>query len=129
MKVYELIELLKEKPQELEIYLQDCEQPRFPGDRVLSMCNLDKSNVSIMQNGDAKYLAIGCTTDGIARADFGSASLDRIVMAKRPKYVLTGHVHSGNHEWYGVAGCIKVANVSLLDENYNLKYKPKVFEI
>lgn len=69
MKVYELIELLKEKPQELEVYLQDCEHPRFPGDRVLSMCNLDKSNVSIMQNGDVKYLAIGCTVDGIARAD------------------------------------------------------------
>lgn len=61
--------------------------------------------------------------------DFGSASLDRIVMAKRPKYVLTGHVHSGNHEWYDVAEGIKVANVSLLDENYKLKYKPTVFEI
>ena len=61
--------------------------------------------------------------------DFGSTALDRIVMEKKPSYVLTGHVHSGNHEWYDVADGIKVANVSLLDENYKLKYKPMLFEI
>lgn len=61
--------------------------------------------------------------------DFGSMSLDNIVMGKKPKYVITGHVHSGNHEWCETENGTKYANVSLLDENYKLKYKPTVFDI
>ena len=67
MKVSELIELLKSKPQDLQVYLQDCEN--IPVERILSMASLDARDVAVMENEGCRYLAIGCTADGIARAD------------------------------------------------------------
>jgi len=63
----------------------------------------------------------------------GSASLqDRIVKVK-PNYVITGHIHSGNHNWENqiVNGNreINYACVSILDERYKKAYKPLQFEI
>jgi len=57
---------------------------------------------------------------------FGSVALDNIVEDKKPKLVLTGHVHSGNHELIPF-GDSMIANVSILDEDYKQKYQP--FEI
>lgn len=57
---------------------------------------------------------------------FGSTALDNIVEMKKPKLVLTGHVHSGNHELISF-GDSMIANVSILDEDYKQKYQP--FEI
>ena len=67
MKVCELIELLKSKPQNLPVYLQDCENVAVK--RIIYMASLDASNVAVMDNEGCRYLAIGCTADGIARAD------------------------------------------------------------
>lgn len=57
---------------------------------------------------------------------YGSIALDDIVEMKKPRLVLTGHVHSGNHEIVNLSNT-KVVNVSVLDEDYKVKYKP--FEI
>ena len=57
---------------------------------------------------------------------YGSVALDDIVEMKKPSLVLTGHVHSGNHEIVNLSDT-KVVNVSVLDEDYKVKYKP--FEI
>ena len=57
---------------------------------------------------------------------YGSTALDNIVEMKKPRLVLTGHVHSGNHEIVNLSNT-KVVNVSVLDEDYKVKYKP--FEI
>lgn len=58
---------------------------------------------------------------------YGSVALDKIVEEKKPKLVLTGHVHSGNHELISFGDNTMVANVSILDEDYKEKYQP--FEI
>lgn len=57
---------------------------------------------------------------------YGSEALDKIVEERKPKLVLTGHVHSGNHEIVSLNDTM-VANVSILDEDYKEKYSP--FEI
>ena len=49
-------------------------------------------------------------------------------LEKKPKYILCGHIHSGDHELKEIEG-IKCANVSILDESYNLCYKPLTFEL
>lgn len=54
---------------------------------------------------------------------FGSIALDNIVEMKKPKLVLTGHVHSGNHELISFGNSM-IANVSILDEDYKQKYQP-----
>ena len=43
-------------------------------------------------------------------------------------YVLSGHIHSGNHKWEN-EGNVWYRNVSIKDENYEPMYLPKVFTI
>ena len=45
----------------------------------------------------------------------------------KPKMVISGHIHSGDHNLVEVAGT-KYVNVSLLDESYSFNYKPFYFE-
>lgn len=54
---------------------------------------------------------------------YGSIALDDIVEKKAPKLVVTGHVHSGNHEIVNLNDTM-VVNVSILDEDYKEKYSP-----
>lgn len=58
----------------------------------------------------------------------GNPYLADVILDKKPKYVLSGHIHSGDHELKELEG-IKLANVSLLDESYSIAYKPLTFEI
>ena len=69
---------------------------------------------------------------GYFTENYGSIELDSAIVNKSPKYLLCGHVHSGNHKMepieghYGVTQC---ANVSFLDEDYKPAYEPLAFEI
>ena len=57
----------------------------------------------------------------------GSMGLIQAIREKNPKVVLSGHIHSGNHEpegtWRTEFRC-----VSLLNEKYKISYTPYVFE-
>ena len=55
--------------------------------------------------------------------DYSNKVLGDIVREKKPKYMFCGHVHSGDHELKNYDG-INCANVSLLDEEYRVYYKP-----
>lgn len=71
MKVRELIELLQNKPLDLDVYLQEA-APSFTGApdvRRLSMATLFDKYVAVMDNAGVRYLAIGCTASGVADAD------------------------------------------------------------
>lgn len=63
-------------------------------------------------------------TDEALHPSYGSTALDDIIEYKAPKLVLTGHVHSGNHELVSFGDNTMVANVSILDEDYKQKYSP-----
>ena len=58
----------------------------------------------------------------------GNPYLANAIFDKKPKYVLSGHIHSGDHELKDYEG-IKCANVSILDESYSICYQPLKFNI
>jgi Icc-related predicted phosphoesterase len=60
--------------------------------------------------------------------DHGCMELRESIKHKDIKYVFSGHIHSGNHnleEWRGKM----LANVSLLDEDYKISFKPLIIEL
>lgn len=65
--------------------------------------------------------------------DFGCQELQNAIRDKfnesiKPVYVLSGHIHSGNHDWENM-GNVKYRNVSVKDENYYIDYSPLIFTI
>lgn len=65
----------------------------------------------------------------------GSPVLANQILEKKPKLVLSGHIHSANHNIEKMIGPdiqnpldINLRCVSLLDESYSLHYEPFVFE-
>jgi len=48
---------------------------------------------------------------------------------RRLKYFLSGHIHSAEHEFVENEAGVKFACISVLDENYKLRYDPKIIEI
>ena len=77
MKVRELIELLQNKPLDLDVYLQEVAPTSCkaaPGVIRLSMATLFDKYVAVMDNAGVRYLAIGCTTSGVADADDSKAT-------------------------------------------------------
>lgn len=57
------------------------------------------------------------------RRHFGSDALRMAIMEKRPKALVCGHIHSGDHSLSKVADTA-ILNCSLLDERYGEAYKP-----
>lgn len=58
----------------------------------------------------------------------GNVELAEVVKEKQPKLLLHGHLHSSNHECE-MLGDTKVYNVSIVDERYEIKYKPLEIEL
>ena len=60
--------------------------------------------------------------------DFGNPILTEKLIQLSYKWVLSGHIHTGNHEveMLNNTNCV---NVSMRDEDYQVKYKPFVFEL
>lgn len=58
----------------------------------------------------------------------GNEILAKYVLEKKPKYVFSGHIHSGNHKFEEYKG-IKMANVSHVDETYTPVYGVLTFEL
>lgn len=48
------------------------------------------------------------------------------IIDKKPKYAFCGHIHEGNH-WLLDAG--ETANVSILDDSYDINYEPLYLDI
>jgi len=62
--------------------------------------------------------------------NFGCQELADSIDVKKPKWVLCGHVHSGDHQPLELdGGLTKIVNVSLLDENYKKNYPAFNFEV
>lgn len=59
---------------------------------------------------------------------FGNYPLRKRLLEIDYKYCVHGHLHSSNHEWEEL-GTGKVINCSILNEDYELNYKPIYFEL
>lgn len=75
--------------------------------------------------GAGVVLEKGCFNSG---TDYGSQDMAEALAAKNFKYLLCGHVHSGEHNPIDYDGRY-VVNVSLKNEEYKVGYEPFVFEI
>jgi len=64
---------------------------------------------------------------------FGSVELTAAITRARPRYVLCGHIHSGDHNplvlQHDDGTATTVRNVSRLNEDYRIAYEPFVFEL
>lgn len=60
--------------------------------------------------------------------DAGNPILAKYVMEKKPKYLFSGHIHSGNHKFEEFEG-IKMANVAHVNEAYEPVFDVLTFEI
>lgn len=60
--------------------------------------------------------------------EYGSEYLAEAIYKHKPKYVFSGHIHSGDHNLTEIDG-VKLYNVSLLDEDYKPSYKPLILNI
>ena len=87
-------------------------------------------NLDILVTHDPPTLnGMGIITQGRQTGkDAGNSILAKYVLEKKPKYVFSGHIHSGNHEFEEYKG-IKMANVSHVDESYDPVYNILTFEI
>ena len=61
-------------------------------------------------------------------SDFGDPILAEVLATKSVKWVLSGHIHSGNHA-VELLGATQCCNCSLKDEKHRLRYTPFEFEI
>ncbi len=65
----------------------------------------------------------------------GNPWLMKQIISKAPRHVVFGHIHSGNHEkmiWSNGATSNRetyLYNVSMLDEQYEIKYEPRILNI
>ena len=57
----------------------------------------------------------------------GNTLLAEHVKRVKPKYYFCGHIHSGNHNLEEIDG-IKMANVSIMNEDYEPTHKPLIIE-
>ena len=87
-------------------------------------------NIDILVTHDPPMLnGMGEITQGRQRGkDAGNEILAKYVLKKKPKYVFSGHIHSGNHNIEEING-IKMANVSYVDEKYEPTYDILTLEI
>ena len=60
--------------------------------------------------------------------DYGSSILTDVVASKNIKYHIFGHIHEGSHIWREYEGT-NFCNVSIKDDNYEVKYPVTYFEI
>lgn len=92
--------------------------------------SLIPNNCDIVISHDAPALAgLGTIHQGDRQGtEAGNYLLSDYILQKKPKYFFGGHIHSGEHSLQEYEG-IKLANTSIVDENYNLTYNPLIIDI
>lgn len=95
-----------------------------------SLYSVIPDNLDILITHDAPY----GVSDILLQKEYytgdhiGNKPLMESVIEKSPKYLLHGHLHSTSREFEDL-NTTKVINCSVLDENYNVVYRPVYFNI
>ena len=87
-------------------------------------------NIDILISHDAPYGVSDICFQGFSsdKGHIGCPELRDAIIEHKPKYNFHGHLHSSNHG-EEILGETKVFNTSILDEGYNLIYKPLIMRI
>lgn len=60
--------------------------------------------------------------------NFGCVELSEAITFRDIKWIICGHIHSGNHQ-PEMVNFTNIVNVSLKDEDYKVSYEPFIFEV
>lgn len=92
-------------------------------DIILTHCppRLGEQGVVLQNNHWNRGANFGCE-------ELRNALKNKFYNRKEPIYVLSGHIHSGKHEIEEL-DCLRMRNVSIMDEDYEPTYLPYIFEI
>lgn len=133
-ELYEFLYLEGETEKSLKIFgTPYCHQfgnwAFMPSDEVLtSHFKSIPNNIDILLTHDAPY---GCSDQCYEGRSIGkhvgSKPLREAILEKQPKFCIHGHLHTSNHNIMQL-NKTRVINVSLLNESYNVVYKPLVFD-
>ncbi len=63
-----------------------------------------------------------------APVDAGNEVLASAILSKKPNYVFCGHIHEGNHQLTDIEAT-KIANVSILNDAYDITYEPLYLDV
>lgn len=88
-------------------------------------------NIDIVLSHDSPYGACDKLLQDVpwnTHEHIGSKGLANAILERKPKVVVCGHLHSCNHNMEKLGDTL-VANVSMVDENYDLAYKPFTMDI
>lgn len=89
-------------------------------------------NIDILLTHDAPYgtsdICYEWTQYGRELEHIGNKPLRDAILEKHPTWNIHGHLHSANHD-IELLGNTKVVNVSIVNESYNVVYKPFYFTI
>ena len=90
-------------------------------------------NVDILLSHDAADINnLGLVPPNIWHPDeslnVGNTVLAEAVKLKKPKYYFCGHIHDGNHKVETIDNTL-MANVSLLNDSYQISYEPLYLDI
>ena len=90
-------------------------------------------NVDILLSHDAADINnLGLVPPSIWHPDeslnVGNTVLAEAVKLKKPKYYFCGHIHDGNHKVETIDNTL-MANVSLLNDSYQISYEPLYLDI
>jgi Icc-related predicted phosphoesterase len=87
-------------------------------------------NTDILITHDAPYGTSDICYEGFAsnKGHIGCPELRDAIIEKKPSWCFHGHLHTSNHE-IETLEFTKVINCSVLDESYNIKFKPQIITI
>ena len=89
-------------------------------------------NVDILLSHDVPYglcdKCLGWLDWGRTPEHIGNKVLREAIESKNPRYNISGHLHTGNHNWEKADNGTLVRQVSYLDENYIPTYEPYYFK-
>lgn len=78
----------------------------------------------LMTHDAANFDGLGITTEGHNSGNnYGNDVLAKFVLDRKPKYYFCGHIHTGKHYVRPYKG-VNIANVSILNEDYDIQYQP-----
>lgn len=103
----------------------------FDDDGLRSIFMDMPNDVDVLMTHDCPYGVCDVILQNVRWADgkhIGSVGLADAVIEKKPKVMITGHLHSTNKEGEKL-GDTMVYNTSVVDEGYELRYQPHYFEV
>jgi len=114
-------------------YVENCTGWAFSNAKEYGIFgNIPKCDILVTHQAP-DYNGLGTTKIQNKQYNFGSLDLLERIKQTKPEYVFCGHIHGGNHKQqelkYDNNKSTKLFNVSIKDEDYEIRNKPLILNI